>query len=67
MMTMRTEFFRWWIVDPRTGRRRLTTTHLSREDAQRRFPGAEPDAGSREFRERRSGDEAGGETLPPEL
>jgi hypothetical protein len=66
-MPMRTEFFRWWIVDPRTGKRRLTTTHLSRSNAQRRFPGAEPDPASREFRDSQAGDQAGGETLPPEL
>jgi len=62
---MRTEFFRWWIVDPRIGSRRLTTAHLSRATAQRRFPGARPDQRSREFRDSQAGDDAEGETLPP--
>ena len=67
-MAVPTEFFRWYIVDDeRTGKRRLTTTHLSRENAQRRFPGAEPDLRSREFRNLRSDDETGGDTLPPEV
>ena len=37
------EFFRWWIIDERTGERRLTTYALTRADAARAFPGAEPD------------------------
>ena len=28
-----TEFFRWWIVDDRSGKRRLTTYKLTRADA----------------------------------
>ena len=46
-----TEFFRWWIVDERTGERRLTTYKLSRADAQRAFPTAEPDWETREVRD----------------
>jgi hypothetical protein len=46
-----TEFFRWWIVDERTGKRRLTTYKLTRADAERAFPGAEPDLQTREIRE----------------
>jgi len=61
-----TELFRWWILDPRTGKRRLTRTHLSRDLAQRCFPGAQPDRSSREFRHLREGDEMTGDTLPPE-
>lgn len=38
-----TEFFRFWILDERTGKRRLTTYKLTRADAERQFPGAEPD------------------------
>jgi hypothetical protein len=38
-----TEFFNWYITDERTGERRLTTYKLSRPDAERAFPGAEPD------------------------
>ena len=45
-----TEFFKWWIVDERTGERRLTTYKLSRADAARAFPGADPDLQSRELR-----------------
>ena len=50
-MTTPTEFFRWWIVDERTGKRRLTTYKLKRADAERQFPGAEPDLQSREVRD----------------
>ena len=44
------EFFRWWVLDERTGERRLTSYKLSRADAQRAFPGAQPDALTREIR-----------------
>jgi hypothetical protein len=44
-----TEFFRWWIIDERTDERRLTTYALSRADAARAFPGAEPDLQTREL------------------
>ena len=46
-----TEFFRWWIIDERTGERRLTTYKLTRIDAERAFPGAEPAPQSREVRD----------------
>ena len=42
--------WRWWIVDERTGKRRLTSYHLSEEDAQRQFPGAEREPSSIEER-----------------
>jgi len=42
-----TEFFNWWIVAERIGKRRLTTYKLKRADAERAFPGAEPDLQSR--------------------
>jgi hypothetical protein len=45
-----TEFFNWYITDERTGKRRLTTYKLSRADAERAFPGAEPDLKTREVR-----------------
>ena len=45
-----TEMFWWWIVDPRAGKRRKTTYRLTREDAERQFPGAEPDLLSVEVR-----------------
>lgn len=44
------EFFQWWILDERGGERRLTTYKLSAADAQRAFPGCEPDPGTREVR-----------------
>jgi len=44
------EFFQWWIVDERTGERRLTTYKLSRANAERAFPGSEPDPSTREVR-----------------
>jgi hypothetical protein len=50
-MTTPTEFFRWWITDERTGKRRRTTYKLTRADAERQFPGAEPDLSSREVRD----------------
>ena len=49
-MPIPTEFFRWWIVDQRTGKRRKTTYMLTRADAERAFPGAQPDLQSREVR-----------------
>jgi len=57
-----TEYFRWWVVDQSTGERRLTDKRISREDAQRRFPGAVPDLRTREFRE----EELFADTLPPD-
>ena len=49
-MSTLTEFFCWWILDERTGERRLTRFKLTRADAQRAFPGAEPDLQTREVR-----------------
>ena len=46
-----TESFRWWIVDERTRKRRLTAYQLTRADAERAFPGAEPDLQTREVRD----------------
>lgn len=45
-----TEFYNWWITDERTGERRLTTSKLTRADAERAFPGAKPDLETRELR-----------------
>jgi hypothetical protein len=50
-MVTPTEFFRWWIIDEHTGERRLTTYKLSRADAERAFPGAEPDLQTGEVRD----------------
>jgi hypothetical protein len=41
-MTTPTEFFRWYITDERTGKRRLTAYVMTREEAAERYPGAEP-------------------------
>jgi hypothetical protein len=46
-----TEFYKWWITDERTGQRRLTAYKLTRSDAERAFPGAEPDLVTRELRQ----------------
>jgi hypothetical protein len=43
-------FYNWWIVDELTGERRLTAYKLTRIDAGRAFPGAEPDLRTRELR-----------------
>ena len=48
--TNQVEFFNWWMVDERTGERRLTIYKLSRADAERAFPGADPDLQTRELR-----------------
>jgi hypothetical protein len=50
-MPIPTEFFRWYITDERTGKRRLTSYAMTREQAAERFPeGAEPDLRTREVR-----------------
>jgi hypothetical protein len=43
-------FYNWWVFDERTGERRLTAYKLTRVDADRAFPGAEPDPRTREVR-----------------
>ena len=50
LMATPTEFFHWYIVDERTGKRERTTYKLTRKDAEHAFPGAEPDPSSREVR-----------------
>jgi hypothetical protein len=58
-MSTPTEFYRWWISDERTGKRRRTTYELTRERAAERFPDAEPDLRTREVRDLpESGEEA---------
>ena len=47
-MNIVTELFQWWFVDEVTGKRQLTKFKLSRENAERAFPGATPDLESRE-------------------
>jgi len=61
-----TEFFRWWITDERTGERRLTTYKLTRADAERAFPGAEPDLQTREVRDLPNPGEAPANSRPGE-
>jgi len=43
-----TEYFLWWVDDDGTGKPRRTTYKLTRADAARAFPGADPDVSSRE-------------------
>ena len=64
-MTTPTEFFRFWIVDERTGKRRLTSFMMTRADAAERHPGgAEPDPSSREVRDLPAPGEAPGNSKP---
>lgn len=42
--------WKWWIVDERTGKRRLTRYRMTEADALARHPGAERDPASREER-----------------
>ena len=46
-----TEYFLWYVPDERSGTLQLTKYKLSRADAQKAFPGAEPDLQSREVRD----------------
>jgi len=46
------EFFRWWLPPDAWHRKRhLSSWRMSRAEAQKRYPGAEPDLSSREVRE----------------
>jgi hypothetical protein len=65
-MSTPTEFFRWWITDERTGKRRRTSYKLTRADAERQYPGAEPDLQSREVRHLSEPGEALANSRPPE-
>lgn len=49
-MTTPTEYFRFWIVDERTSKGRMTTYKLTRAEAAVRYVGAQPDLQSREVR-----------------
>jgi hypothetical protein len=64
-MPTATEFFRWWIIDERTGKRRLTRYAMTRDQAAERYPGAEPDLQTREVREVREPGEEQGNWRPP--
>ena len=48
-MSKRAEFWLWWFTDER-GRRRRSPFRMSREDALKRYPDAEPIAGTLEIR-----------------
>lgn len=63
-MTTPTEFFKFWINDERTGKRRLTTYKLTKANAERAFPGAEPDLQTREVRNLPDPGEAPANTRP---
>jgi hypothetical protein len=43
-----TEFWRWRYIDPESGALKVTRYRMTAEDAQQRFPGAQPVEGSRE-------------------
>jgi len=58
------EFFSWWIVDDRTGERRLTNYKLSRANAERAFPKSEPDPSTREVRSVRSSQDLEADSRP---
>jgi hypothetical protein len=63
-MATPTEFFRWWITDERTGKRRRTTYRMTEAEAQERFgDDAQPDPSSREVRD--LGGELHGNSRPP--
>jgi hypothetical protein len=47
----RTPFYRWYITDPETGARHLTSWRMCAEDVAERHPGAEPDLSSLEWRD----------------
>ena len=61
-----TEFFRWYITDERTGKRRLTRYAMTRAEAAERFPDAEPDLRTREVRNLPEPGEMRGNSRPPE-
>jgi hypothetical protein len=63
-MAIPTEFFNWWVLDERTGERRLTTYKLSRGDAERAFPGAEPHPSTLEIRSLPSAGESMSDSRP---
>jgi hypothetical protein len=64
-MTTATEFFKFGIVDERTGKRRLTRYAMTRADAAERYPGAEPDLRTREVRDLPEPGELHGNTRAP--
>ena len=59
------EFFRFWIVDERTGKRRLTTYRMTSAEAAVRYPGAEPDLQTREVRHLHGHGEIHANSRPP--
>ena len=65
-MPVPTEFFHWYIIDERTGKRRLTSYAMTRQQAAERFAGAEPDLQTREVRNLPEPGELHGNTRPPD-
>ena len=45
----RVELYRWYVFDGIFRKRRLTTYHMSRDEAARRFPGAEREPRTRRY------------------
>ena len=60
-----TEFFKFWITDERTGKRRLTTYKMTRAEAAERYADAEPDLKTREVRHLPAEGEMHGNSRPP--
>ena len=60
-----TEFFKFWITDERTGKRRLTTYKMTRAEAAERYADAEPDLQTREVRTSPPKGEMHGNSRPP--
>lgn len=60
---MLTEFFNWWITDER-GKTRLTKYKLSRVNAEKAFPGAEPDVRTIEVRDLPNGGQVPANSRP---
>jgi hypothetical protein len=65
-MSTPTEFFRWFITDERTGKRRRATYRMSRKEAHERFGNdGERYPQSRELRNLPAPDGLRGSTTPP--
>ena len=61
-----TDSFRLYIVDERTGKRRLTRFAMTREQAAEGYPGAEPNLHTREVRNLPEPGEMRANTKPPD-
>jgi hypothetical protein len=63
-MTTTTEFYKWWVVDERSGERRLTPYKLTRIDAERAFADAQPDLATGDVRSLTNAGEAPADSRP---